>query len=543
MRGVWSGIVTENVSKICNAQVLRRYLAVWFPYLTTDRLRREQQSQSSAAPDERPLVVVEKIKGALRLSAVDQQAAKLGLTRGLTLADARARISGLAVAEADAHADSVFLGHAAELCHRFTPSVTLDFCDGLILDITGCAHLFGGDAGLRTDVITRLGNKGLNVRASIASTPDAARALARFSKVDISLPGKDEAFAKRLPVAALAGLTRETVVALSRAGLKSIGDLSERPPQVLAARFGQDLVTQVMRTLGREIAPIMPLRPVPSVIAERHFAEPFTQMDALEGVLASLLDDVMQAMQARDEGGRIFEASFFRSDGTVCRLRVQTGRPSRDTAAVKRLYHERMETLADPLDPGFGFDCVRLAVPLTEALNAAQTHFDGDANDDDAVGELVDRLIVRFGRERVATFAARDTHDPDRDARSVSAETAPSERKSAAQLRVAWGPRALGEPPLRPLQLFACPQPIEALAEVPDGPPLRFRWRRVLHDIKRAEGPERIAPEWWRKSGDEQSRDYYRVEDAEGCRFWIFRQGLYGQGDALPRWYLHGVFA
>ena len=480
------------------------------------------------------------MKGALCVVAVDQRASKLGLTCGLTLADARARIPDLAVTEADTEADFRFIMRLADHCDRFTPRVALDPPNGLALDITGCSHLFGGEINLRAEAERRLMHSGLSVRACIAGTPDAARALARFSQIEISPQGHDERLARRLPVAALAGLERETVVALSRAGLKTIGDLADRPPEVLAARFGQNLMTQLIRTLGLENVRITPLRSLPAVVVEKHFAEPFTQSEAVEGFLRELLADAMRIMEARDQGGRVFEASFFRSDGAVRRLVVQTGRPSCDMLAILRLYRERLDTLADPLDPGFGFDAIRLSVPLTEALDAVQPQLDGGEREAHTVSDLIDRLIVRFGRDRVLKFEAQDTHDPSRAARLVSAANMETVNR---RQEIAWPSAELGEPPLRPIQLFKNPQPIEAVAEVPDGPPMRFRWRRVLHDVTRAEGPERIAPEWWRQTSNSEARDYYRVEDSAGCRFWIFRQGLYGQGNSAPRWFLHGVFA
>ena len=492
-------------------------------------------------PDDRPCVVTEKIKGALRVTAVDPRALKLGLTPGLTLADAHARIADIAVANSDIQEDQRFLAHLAGICDRFTPSVALDLDDGLILDITGCAHLFDGEAHLRKRIVSRLGRSGLNVRATIAGTPDAARALARYSAIEIASPGNDEVCVKPLPVRALATIDRDAVIALARAGLKKIGDLSERPSQALAARFGKGLVTSLMRTLGREDARITPLRPLPSVVVERHFPEPFTQIDALESVLEALLGEAFKLMHERDTGGRVFEASFFRSDGAIRRLEVRTDRPSRHAAVVLKLFHERLATLSDPLDPGFGFDAIRLAVPVAETLRPEQSHLDDKncdaaARDAEAIGNLIDQLTVRFGQNRVLRFAPRDTHDPDHDARLVPAAdvgTSPIE----------WPQLEPGEPPLHPLQLFKNPQPIEAVAEVPDGPPMRFRWRRVLHDVARAEGPERIEPEWWRAAGRSEARDYYRVEDTAGCRFWIFRQGHYGQNDMRPRWFLHGVFA
>jgi protein ImuB len=383
---------------------------------------------------------------------------------------------------------------------------------------------------------------GLQVRAVIAGTPDAARALARFGRVGIVSNGQDETYVGKLPIAALAGVEHETAIALSRAGLKSIGHLANRPPQVLAARFGQSLVTQVMQTLGREDARLTPYRPLPAVAVEQRFAEPLSQVEALEGVLALLIEKAVLALQERGEGGRAFEASLFRSDGDVRRLTVETGRPCREATTILKLYRERLAALADPIDAGFGFDVIRLAVPAAEPLGSLQPGFGGDAAEDEAVGALIDRLVVRFGRNRVLKFEPQDTHDPDREAQFVPASEKSGKRYRAATPRISWPRPEPGEPPIRPLHLFDPPQLIETLAEVPDGPPVRFRWRRILHDVKRAEGPERIAPEWWRKKNGEP-RDYYRVEDAAGCRFWIFRQGLYRQDAPRPRWFMHGVFA
>ena len=244
----------------------------------------------------------------------------------------------------------------------------------------------------------------------------ASAGSASFRKV------KTKCRVRKLPVAALAGLERETVVALSRAGLKTIGDLADRPPQVLAARFGQSLITQLMRTLGREDARLTPLRPLPIVAVERRFAEPLSQVEALEAVIASLIEEAVLALQERNEGGRAFEASLFRSDGNVRRLTVETGRPSRDAATILKLYRERLAALADPIDAGFGFDVIRLAVSVAEPLDPLQPCLDGNAIEDEAIGDLVDRLIVRFGRDRVLKFEAQDTYDPSREGRLISAE-------------------------------------------------------------------------------------------------------------------------
>jgi protein ImuB len=486
-------------------------------------------------PVEQPLVLVEKQQGALRLTACDRGASRLGLQPGMTLADARARLPELVVRDADRTADDGFLQRLAGLCDRFTPVVALDPPHGLLLDISGCTHLFGGEAALRGRIRDWLVRQGLAVRASVAGTPDTARALARFSDHAIAPPGLDEATVRPLPVAAL-GVDAETVVALSRAGLKTLGDLADRPSTALAARFGEGLTARLFRVLGRIQGRITPLRPLPDCRAEQQFPEPLLDMGALEAVLADLLTAVIAQLELRGLGGRSFCLSLFRSDGALRRLTVETGRSSRDAAAILRLYRERLETLADPIDPGFGFDLVRLDVPLAEGLEAIQPDLDGRTRESQAVEDLLDRLTTRFGRDRVLCFVAQDSHEPERVARQVPATGRWREAAS-------WPPPVPDEPPTRPLQLFDPPHPIETLAQVPDGPPLRFRWQKTLHEVVRAEGPERIAPEWWHGRPDRPTRDYYRLEDHEGRRFWVFRSGLYERDSVAPRWFLHGRFA
>ncbi len=482
------------------------------------------------------------MRNALRLVDCDQRAVSLGLTRDLTLADARARIPSLLAIEAEPEADAALLGRLAAFCDRFTPLVALDLPHGLMLDITGCAHLFGGEAELQAAIGRWMRAGGLSHRAAIAGTPEAAHALSRYGGGGVVPPGEEEARLRPLPVAALE-LAPETVIALSRAGLRTLADLAERPSFTLSARFGEDLATRLRRTLGHEDARITPLRPPPACVVERHFAEPMLDSEGLAEVVARLIAEAARVLELRGEGGRAFEVSFFRSDGAVRRLTVETGRPSRDAAAILRLWRERIDTLADPLDPGFGFDAVRLAVPICEPLGETQASLDRRAVEDEAVADLVDRLVTRFGRDRVLRFVAQDTHHPVRAAKAMSAAM-PAAMSAALPASIsAWPTPEPDEPPTRPLQLFEPPQPVEALAEVPDGPPIRFRWRRLIHDVARAEGPERIAPEWWRDGSCEPMRDYYRVEDAQGRRFWLFRVGFHEPGQDPPRWFLHGLFA
>jgi len=515
----------------------RRYLALWFPFLSTDRARQSRTSSRDGRPAERPFALVEKDRGALRIAAIDAIAARVGLSPGMALAEARALWPNLETEEAAPEADARFLKRASEICEMFTPLVAIKGRDGLALDITGCVHLFGGESEMLLRACRRLRSLGLTTFGAIASTPHAARAFARYRRNTIAGPAEDETLARALPVSAL-DQDQATSIALGRAGFRTLADLADRPSHMLSARFGEDLVARLHRILGREDLRITPLRTPPLLMAERHFPEPMTQMEHLLTVLARLMGDIANRLEARGEGGRSFELTLFRADGAVRRIGIETGSGTREAASLVRLARLKMETLADPVDPGFGFDALRLMVLRSEPLHAVQASLAEGAKPEDearALADLVNRLVARFGRENLRRFVSRDTHDP-----ALAGGTAAF---LSANPAMAWPAPEAGQPPARPLTLFANPQPIEVLAEVPDSPPLRFRWRRMLHEVTRAEGPERIAPEWWREASPAPAtRDYYRIEDQAGHRFWIFREGLYEDRNSQPRWFLHGLF-
>jgi len=347
-------------------------------------------------------------------------------------------------------------------------------------------------------------------------------------------PGGEAAAVQPLSIAALE-LGEGERLALYRAGLKTIADLADRPRAPLAARFGAGLVERLERLTGQAEHPISPRRPVPALLAERIFFEPVMRAEDIEATLEALARDLAARLVTRGEGGRGFEASFYRVDGQVRRIAVATARPNRNPKALLRLFREKLDALSDPLDAGFGFDLIRLGVVRTESHPEKQASLESEAIDEEALFDLVDQLGARFGAGQVLRFLAEDTHRPERRARLV-----PAIHLAGTE---AWETPPAGEPPLRPLCLFDPPERVDALAEVPDGPPLNFRWRRVLHHVARAEGPERIAPEWWREGADTLDRDYYRVEDSEGRRYWLYREGLYAGGLPHPRWYMHGLFA
>ena len=206
----------------------------------------------------------------------------------------------------------------------------------------------------------------------------------------------------------------DTTLALTRAGLKTIADLLDRPSHLLAARFGQEFIRRLDRLAGREDRRLTPRRTPPAVTVERRFAEPVGREDDVRATLAALATRVVALLAERGEGGRRFEASLFRTDGAIRRLGVETGRPSREAAAIHRLFRERLDSLADPLDPGFGFDLVRLAVTASEPLDARQASLDGREQADVETAALVDRLATRFGRESVLRFSPRESHIPER---------------------------------------------------------------------------------------------------------------------------------
>jgi protein ImuB len=529
----------------------RRILSVWLPRLPIDRIKRRLASESGGArdsfhnTDDLPSVVVAKENNALVITSLDEAAARFGLTAGLPLANARAICPELLVFDADIAADAKTLARIADWCDRFTPLVALDPPHGLFLDIAGCAHLFGGEANILKLLCDALTVQGFAVSAAIASTSICARTLTRHVHGRIVPDGGEADALSPLPVSAL-GADPPITVGLRRAGLKTIGDVAARAASELTARFGADFSTLLAHALGQGDAPISPRKPLPDFIVEKRFAEPVATDNVILTTVSRLADMLVAAMEKQGKGARRLEASFFRTDGVVRSIAVETGQPTTQTAMVERLFRERLDALNDPLDPGFGFDLIRLAASRTEIVVQEQRDLDAHVHDNDELAALVDRLVARMGVRRVVAHLPQDSHIPERAQLAVSAQ----QHLAAAQAAV-WPERAAAEPPLRPLRLFERPEPISApLASVPDGPPHRFTWRRAEHEVVRVEGPERIAMEWWKQDGQRLTRDYFRIEDASGLRFWIFRDGLYGDelvdDDGRPvaaKWFLHGLFA
>jgi protein ImuB len=511
-------------------------MAIALPSLAIDRIRRRERSRS-AAPDDRPLGIVSNVRGLLRLTAVDARAVAAGCHEGAALGEARGICPELRVEPADEHGDARTLDAIADWCDRYTPLVGLDGLAGLALDVTGCAHFFGGEAALASDLVNRLAAQGFSARAAVAGAMGTARALAWFTDGGVVKPGEEATHVGALPIEALR-ISDDARLGLTRAGLRTVAAVAARGRTELAARFGAGLVARLDETLGVIDPPISPRRPAPSRMVERRFAEPLMQTEAALAVLRALGLSLGRRLELSGEGIRRAEAAFFRTDGGVARIAIGLGAPTRDPDLLLRLFRERLDALADPLDPGFGFDMIRLSAPEAEPLLPEERDFSADEREIAAreLDELVDRLSAREGRSRVLRAFARDAHRPEAEAALSSAQDSGA---------VVWGapPRPEGEPPRRPLRLFARPEVVDVLAEVPDGPPIRFVWRRAVHRVARAEGPERVALEWWRADEALLTRDYFRVEDETGARFWLFRDGLFVREARHPRWYLHGLFA
>src|SRR5271157_5164549 len=559
---VWNGEARTWLLKRTWLLAIRRFLSLWLPRLATDRARRLKAIDTA-----RPLAAIAKVDNAERLVCLDAVAARLGLTVGLSLADARARHPALVAVEAAPAEEARLLERLCDWSSRYTPLAALDGRDGLMLDISGVAYLFGGEAALIEDCRARLAAQGVSVAAGVAGNPRAAWALARFSQAKIAPePLSDKAFAKLfhdLPLAAL-GLDDQTVADMARAGLRRIGDVALRPRAPITARFGPVPIARLDALKGLERSSIAPRFMAPDFCAERRFASPVQTIEAIEATLRKLADDLVVLLERQAKGARRIELELHRVDGDVRRIRVGASRPLNEARAIARLFAERLASPhGDAIDAGFGVDLMRLACLAAEPLAPSQVELDRahEAERARALADLIDRLSARLGARAVtrrtlveahlpeqAEAAAPATlgearargdatllpHSPSRDGRLSTPYAGEGVRRSRSD----EGERGV---PARPLRLFVRPEPIEAVAEVPDGPPLRFRWRRVLHDVAAIEGPERIAAPWWRRAGA-PTRDYFRAEDSQGRRFWLYREGLFGRETAQAKWFVHGVF-
>lgn len=477
-----------------------------------------------------------------RLAAVSPEAASLGLRPGQKATDALALVPDLVTAEAEPEADAQALTALVDWCVRFSPAVAADAPDGLFLDISGVDHLWGGEAEMMADLRARLADAGLPFRLAIADTAGAAWALAHFGRDGtIAPPMGQGGLMAGLPPAALR-LAPEAAAQIERLGLRRVGQLMEIPRAPLGRRFGAGTLARLDQALGRAPEALAFRRPPTPWIARLAFFEPISAPEDMARVTEDVVARLCARLEAEGRGGRRFEVWFHRVDGKALPIAAGLSLAGRDARRIARLLQPKIEGV----DPGFGVESVTACAYAVEPVAGRQTRLDAglEVGPEDGLAPLVDRLVNRLGPERVWRAAPVESHVPERAvARTppLGAEAGKTGRGGAEPVQ-GWDPEAP-----RPVRLFRRPEPLEnVFALLPDDPPRRFRWRGRVHEVIRAEGPERIGEEWWTRGIEEVSvehvRDYYRVEDQTGARFWLFRAGLYGDAETLPRWWLHGVF-
>jgi protein ImuB len=551
--------------------MMRRVVSVWLPDwpITVWRRSRTRSASPRAEPEpgvvetpERPFALVDRTGRGVVLHAVDAIARhRFGLHPGQSHADARAIAPALVSASAEPEEERRALKALALWFERFSPLVAVDAGqperEGLLIDMTGGAHLFGGEQALLEEILRRLKAAGVPATAAIADTPGAAFALARWAtSPSPSFGGRPAAIAPAggtrealadLPVEALR-LDDDAVRLLARFGLQRIGDLYPLPRAGLARRFrdqtGLALVRRLDQALGLEAEPLKPERPAADYRVWQAFAEPLLEAEGVAYALPALAEALCAQLEQDAQGARTLTLDAFRTDGRVVRLAAGLSAPSRTPAHLMRLLKEKG---IESLDLGFGADALMLSALVAEPLAGRQAEFDGDprlqgadAQMQERVAGLIDRLQARLGEDAVTRPEGVESHLPERSERRVPAGPGP--------------PPAAAAPPLRPrpLLLLDPPEPVEALAELPDAAPSRFTWRRMAHRVAKAQGPERLSPEWWRPESSigpragARTRDYYAVEDESGRRYWLFREGLYerveGDEDRLPQWWIQGAW-
>lgn len=489
------------------------------------RLRR-----AGLAPEPGPHAVAAAGPGGLRLVALNEDSRALGLRPGELLGRVRARIGvPLRIHPSDPEAEFAAL---LRLCHwasRYTPTVApfgpAEGSHGLYLDIEGAAHLLGGEEALLDDLARRLAQAAIPARIALADTPGCAFALARYGHRAGALvpPGEAASHLADLPVEALR-LEASAASGLRRLGLRRIWDVEALPRSGFARRFGLAPLLRLDQAYGRRPEPLAPLAEAESFSAARGFLDPIGRQSDVVAAAASLMGEIAPRLERAGLGACAIRLTLHRVDGLARSLDLGLSQPERSPERIASLVHLRLDRLGSALDAGFGFETVTLAVTTAEPMPARQTDL-GGSEAGDRIATLADILAQRIGRKLVR-LAPQGSHHPER-----------------AEGTVPWTVPALPYPdhlPARPLVLFArAEEAQDVFAMAPDGPPHRFRWRREEHRVARAEGPERIASEWWHRQGE--PRDYYRIECEAGRRLWLYRDGPH-RSDRPAAWFVHGMF-
>jgi len=479
---------------------------------------------AGVAPD-KPFVIVGQEGQKQVIVAVNRHAQHEGIKPGMPLTHARAVVPHVAVAPAQPAEDAKALTRLATACLRFSPLVSVSAPDSVWIDATGVAHLFGGEQQMLTRIERLLRRSGLTARVAIAPTPGAAWAWSHYGRARIILSHTTDDL-DPLPITALR-LSSDVAHGLWRVGIKSIGALKALPRTTIPVRFGKDVLRRLDQAVGRAAESIDAILPPRARRRDLSFAEPISTAEDIRRVAASLVNGLCVDLETQQEGACKFDLVFTRIDGSTQAMRIGTARGSRDPRHILRLFGEHFDTI----DPGFGIETAELTAWRVTALFPTQTAAEGgdQANHDLAV--LVDVLANRTGAQNVYRVEPVATHIPERAVRNIDPIAAPTEAPGAWP--TAWP---------RPLHLFAPPEPVEVTALMPDYPPAQFSWRGRMRKVRIADGPERIFGEWWQRAGEAtESRDYFRVEDENGERYWLFRDGRM-TADRNYRWYLHGLF-
>ena len=507
---------------------MRRVVSLCLPTWPTDRLAR--RLGSAALPPDTPLVMVGREGRRRVVTAANAAARALGLRIGLAATQAQALVPGLIVHDAAPAADAAALDQLALWAlKRYAPIVMADPPDGLLIDASGCAHLFGGEDALLADLVAKLATAGVRGRAAMAPTYGAAHALARYHRrptIVIAETRAGPAIAD-LPLAALR-LSADLVAGLKQMGFDRIGEVEAQPRAPLALRFGPELGRRLDQAHGRMSEPVIPIAPPELIRVERRFAEPIGAAETVARYIEKLTVALCTLLESRGQGARRLDLLCHRVDNRIEAVRIGTAKPLRDIKRMTRLLTDKIEVI----DPGFGIELMALSAPMAEPLayRAVASSLADPAEPD--VSALIDILANRVGAQRLYRLAAVESDVPERSVRKVAPLAAATETR--------WPP----DWP-RPARLLTSPEPIDTMALLPDHPPSHFTWRGVRRRIKCADGPERIYGEWGRRDAEMAAvRDYFLAECDDGARFWLFRAGDgLDLGTGSQRWFLHGLFA
>lgn len=526
--GVAAGAVDPIGPELDRDLLARRIVTIHFPRFAMERWQRWANRQPDTPPEEIPLALaVEGTHGPV-IYATNRAAELQGIYVGARVVDMRALCPDIRIEFADIGGDKRALEKLMHWMRRWCPWTAIDGPAGLVMDTTGSDHLFGGEPALLREIEENLATLGLTSNLATAPTHGAAWGLSRYGGVRVICPAETlPAHVAPLPVHALR-LDQNTVLLLKRLGLKAIGDLLAVPRISLARRFNkaplpQNPLLRLDQMMGKLAEPVNAPDDPPRFSVQSKLAEPVQDPTPH---LPALCEELCEGLQAAGFGARRITVTVYRTDGEVSYVTVATAQASRDANHFLRLFDDKLERI----NPGFGFDLITLSASVAEELQASQTRLDGGIDDGAELARLVDRLTARLGADAIRCPANVESHVPERAENWRTALQQP--------------PRPAIPRNARPIRLFEHPEEVRVLYAVPEGPPAQFVWRRVAHRVTRFSGPERIAPEWWHDKPGTRLRDYYRIEDHTGRRFWLYRDGVLGDGRGeTPRWFVHGVFA